>query len=94
VWLFQNAATLELSYAYTEMERGVAAEKGLVELETIPWHLDSFFSSVVVRDRAWFASTAEKRDRFWEMVGKAKQGTLEVVPYKKGTTVQVCKIED
>jgi len=94
VWLFQNAATLELSYAYTEMERGVAAEKGLVELETIPWHLDSFFSSVVARDRAWFASTADKRERFWEMVGKAKQGTLEVAPCKKGVTVQVCKIED
>jgi hypothetical protein len=56
--------------------------------------LDSFFSSVVARDRAWFASTADKRERFWEMVGKAKQGTLEVAPCKKGVTVQVCKIED
>jgi hypothetical protein len=94
VWLLQDAATLELSYAYTEVERAAAGEKGLVELETIPWHLDSFFSSVVARDRAWFASTAGKRERFWEMVGKAKQGTLEVAPYKKGVTVQVCKIED
>ena len=94
VWLFQDATTLDLSYVYTEAERVAAAEKGRVELETIPWHLDSFFSSVVVRDRAWFASTAEKRERFWEMVGKAKQGTLEVAPYKKGVTVQVCKIED
>jgi hypothetical protein len=77
VWLLQNPATCEMRYAYTVQERA-EMEEGWSLVETIPWRVAGMYSEVVVRDRAWFASTAEMRERFWLDVAKARAGQFEV----------------
>lgn len=77
VWLFQNPATCEMRYAYTVQERAELEESWSL-METIPWRVAGMYSEVVVRDRAWFASTAEMRERFWLDVVKARAGQFEV----------------
>jgi len=97
VWLFQNAGTCEMSYAYTEEEKERHAGEGLDLIETIPWRLNKIFTKVVVRDRAWFQGTASIRQQFWETVGKLRTG--EIVPFEPkqkavGPKVTVCLIKE
>jgi hypothetical protein len=77
VWLLQNPMTCEMRYAYTIQERA-ALEESWSLVETIPWRVAGLYSEVVVRDRAWFAGTAEMRERFWADVEKARAGQFEV----------------
>jgi len=77
VWLFQNPATCEMRYAYTVQERAELEESWSL-VETIPWRVAGMYSEVVVRDRGWFAGTAEMRERFWVDVEKARAGLFEV----------------
>jgi hypothetical protein len=77
VWLFQNPTTCEMRYAYTVQERAELEESWSL-VETIPWRVAGMYSEVVVRDRGWFAGTAEMRERFWVDVEKARAGLFEV----------------
>ena len=96
--MFQCNETCELKYAYTEEERKNLLEIGWDSIETIPWHMDSHFTATVARDRAWFESTLEKRNQFWENVATAREGGVVLPPTKRSKTntpvVTVCKIMD
>ena len=97
VWLFQAPETCEMKYAYTEEERKKMVELEWNCIETIPWHMDSHFTTTVQRDRAWFDSTLEKRNEFWKAVDSARQGLLVLPPSSakaRTPTVTVCKIMD
>jgi hypothetical protein len=107
VWLLQNgAAAAELKYAYTIQERAEAEAAGWELVETIPWILKDFYTKTIVRDRAWFQSTAAARADFWEKVEAARHGEFVCPePSRKSTktpkaaavgplVVNVCKILD
>jgi hypothetical protein len=97
VWLFQANETCEMKYAYTEEERKKMVELEWNCIETIPWHMNSHFTTTVQRDRAWFESTLEKRNEFWKAVDSARQGLLVLAPSSakaRTPTVTVCKIMD
>ena len=96
VWIVQDPTTCALMYAYTEEELKDFEAKMFVEIEKIPWHLERMFNKVIVRDRAWFTSTAEKRAEFWKLVEEALSGALVIPASKrpKPTVVTVCKIID
>lgn len=96
VWIVQDPTTCALLYAYTEDELKEYESKMFVEIEKIPWHLERMFNKVIVRDRAWFTSTAEKRAEFWKLVEEAQSGALVIPASKrpKPTVVTVCKITD
>jgi hypothetical protein len=81
VWLFQNPeGACEMYYAYTEEEKVALEDKGYDLLETIPWRIGRLEARVVARDRAWFAGTAEARDKFWLDVAAATAGTFTPAP--------------
>jgi hypothetical protein len=97
VWIVQDMNDYTMKYAYTEDELKSFEEKSHIIIETIPWHLEKIFNKVIVRDRAWFEGTLEKRKSFWKLVNDIRNGT--VVPPPKRTkalkeTVTVCKISD
>jgi putative phage-type endonuclease len=102
MWLLQEPDTLELKYAYTALERKDLELVGWNVVEVIPWNLDGLYTQVVVRDRAWFAGTAEARAAFWTKVEEARAGTFVLPassrpPRAKVVStpiVNVCKIED
>lgn len=97
IWLFQAPETCEMKYAYTEEERKKMVELEWNCIETIPWHMDSHFTTTVQRDRAWFESTLEKRNAFWKAVEDARNGLLVLPPSSakaRTPTVTVCKIMD
>jgi hypothetical protein len=61
--------------------------------------LERLFNKVILRDRAWFAGTAEKRETFWALVGEISAGTFIHPPASKRIkqvkeVVNVCKISD
>lgn len=91
IWLFQNAATCQMYYAYTAAERGEAESKGWDLMETIPWRLGKFFSKTVVRDRAWFLGTAKMRSDFWDIVEQARKGEIQPFEVKSRAKVIVTK---
>lgn len=101
LWLLQEPETLELKYAYTALERKDMERLGWNVVEVIPWNLDGLYAQIVVRDRAWFAGTADARAAFWAKVAEARAGTF-VLPAssrparapKADLVVNVCKIED
>jgi hypothetical protein len=64
-------------------------------VETIPWHLDSYYQTSVVHDTNWFSNTLTKRNDFWRRVEEARNGTY-VIPQRapKGPVIKVCKIVD
>ncbi len=102
MWLLQEPDTLELKYAYTALERKDLERTGWNVVEVIPWNLDGLYTQVVVRDRAWFAGTAEARAAFWAKVDEARAGIF-VLPASSrparakvtaAPVVNVCKIED
>jgi len=96
VWIFQCGDTCELKYAYTVKEKEDWEALGWFCIETVPWHLDQFFSTTVQRDRVWFESTAEKRAEFWRKVADARAGiNVPAGPQKRVVnTVSVCQILD
>jgi putative phage-type endonuclease len=103
LWLLQDPETLELAYAYTNLELKDFERIGWVVLETIPWHLDSFYTETVTRDRHWYASTAEKREAFWKVVEEVRAGTFVLPASQKAAKqgqqpqqprIEVCQIED
>jgi putative phage-type endonuclease len=97
VYILQCPQTYSLVYAYTEDERKTFMEKEFTMVEEIPWHLERMFNKVVVRDRAWFASTAEKRAEFWKCVEETSAGTYVLAPStrtKVKPVITVCKIND
>jgi len=99
VWIVQDPNTCELVYAYTEDELKSFENKSFTIIETIPWHLERLFNKVILRDRAWFAGTAEKRETFWALVGEISAGTFIHPPASKRIkqvkeVVNVCKISD
>lgn len=96
VWIFQCGDTCELKYAYTVKEKEEWEALGWFCIETVPWHLDQFFSTTVQRDRVWFESTAEKRAEFWRKVADARAGiNVPAGPQKRVVnTVSVCQILD
>lgn len=75
IWLLQQPNSAGMVYAYEQAERDRLTEKGWDILEVIPWRVEKFYREVVVRDRAWFASTATARASFWTDVEKARAGT-------------------
>jgi hypothetical protein len=77
VWLFQSETTAIWSYAYTEAEKEAAEESGLRLVETIPWRLGDMWTTVVRRDRRWYAQTEEIQAAFWADVEKAQQGSYQ-----------------
>lgn len=80
LWLFQNPlGECEMVYAYTEEQREEFEASGFDLIETIPWRIERLDTRVVPRDRAWFQSTAEKRESFWADVEKAKAGEFQPV---------------
>jgi hypothetical protein len=93
LWLFQDAATCQMYYAYTEAEKGEAEAKGWDLIETIPWRLGKFFSKTVVRDRAWFNGTAKLRSDFWAIVEQARKGEIQPFEVKSRSKVIVTKEE-
>jgi len=101
VWLLQEPDTLELKYAYTYIELKDFERLGWNVIESIPWHMDSFYTETVKRDRHWFASTEEKRTAFWAAVKEAREGTFVLPvsqrpskPKASELVVNVCKIMD
>lgn len=95
IWLLQNESTLEMSYAYTNADRERMEAEGLEVVETIPWHLDSYYQTSVVRDTNWFSNTLTKRNEFWKRVEEARNGTYVIPPRApKGPVIKVCKIVD
>lgn len=86
VWLFQNPATCEMMYAYTEVQKA-EYHKSYDLIETIPWRLAKIFTKTVARDRAWFQGTASMRQQFWETVEKLRTG--EVVPFEPKQKLKV-----
>lgn len=97
VWLIQEPNTLELKYAYTSLECKDFENLGWNVIEVIPWHLDSFYTKTVTRDRLWYASTEEKRVEFWKKVEEARAGTFILAPSARAPKlpqVTVCKIMD
>ena len=55
------------------------------------------FNKVVVRDRAWFAGTAEKRAELWNKVEEIRAGIIVPAPKRAKIVkeiVNVCKISD
>jgi hypothetical protein len=98
VWIVQDPTTCALLYAYTAEELKAFEEKSFAIIETIPWHLERIFNKVIVRDTAWFTSTAEKRAEFWKVVEDVRAGTVVIPATKRAKLVQpsiiVCKISD
>lgn len=102
LWLLQEPDTLELKYAYTDLERKDLERAGWNVVETVPWNLDNIYIQVVARDKNWFAGTAAARAAFWEKVEAAKAGTFVLpassrparAPKAEGLVVNVCKITD
>lgn len=102
LWLLQEPETLELKYAYTDLERKDLERAGWNVMENIPWNLDGIFIQVVTRDRNWFAGTAAAREAFWLKVAEVKAGTYVLpassrparAPKAEGLVVNVCKIMD
>ena len=89
VWLFQNPDTYAMVYAYTEDE--CAALTGFHPLEVIPWRLDKMYAKTVVRDRAWFESTAKAREDFWAVVGQARRNEIQPFEVKSRSKITVTK---
>jgi hypothetical protein len=94
VWLFQDSSSCIMYYAYTEHEKDTYADKGYELIETIPWRLIRLYTKTVTRDRAWFQSTNDIQNTFWELVEKVKRG--EVPPLepvvKKGASSTLVKV--
>jgi hypothetical protein len=83
VWLFQNPASCEMMYAYTELEKAEREAEDLDLIETIPWRLNKLFTKTVTRDRPWFQGTASMRQQFWETVEKLRTGEISIQPKVK-----------
>jgi putative phage-type endonuclease len=95
LWLLSKEETYQLVYAYTKEEKESYLNKGYVEVEEIPWYIDSFHTEVVSRERAWYNSTKQLRDDFWTNVEKAKKNQFKIPePAQKRTKAQVCLISD
>jgi hypothetical protein len=95
IWLLQNMTTREMTYAYTAAVAAAAVAEGLELVETIPWHLDSYFQASVIRDTNWFNNTLTKRNEFWKRVEEARNGSYVILQRTpKCPVVKVCKIVD
>jgi hypothetical protein len=91
VWLFQNGTTCQMSYVYTEAEKGDAEKAGLDLIETIPWRVNQLYAKTVVRDKSWFQGTAKAREEFWEIVAQARRGEIQPFEVKSRMKVVVTK---
>ena len=94
-WLLQNPESLELKYAYTDVERDTMDQDGWFLQETIPWYVKKVFQTTVIRNRDWYAETLAKQEEFWKRVEDAQKGLIELPPPKKRSEriiVNVCKI--
>ncbi len=95
VWLLSHEETYQLVYAYTSQERQEYVNKGFVEVEEIPWCVESFHTEIVSRERAWYEGTKQLRDDFWANVEKAKKGEFKIPePVQKRAKAQTCLISD
>jgi putative phage-type endonuclease len=98
VWIVQDVESCVLKYAYTADEVATAEKDGYAVIETIPWHVERVFNSILLRDRAWFISTAEKRAEFWKCVSDTASGAFVLAPSTRIKQVKqivtVCKITD
>jgi hypothetical protein len=92
VWLLQEPNSAGMVYAYEEVERDRLTEKGWEIIESIPWRVEKLYREVVVRDRAWFASTAAARAAFWADVEKARAGTYTPVEARPRAAAAAGKI--
>ncbi len=95
VWLLVNEETYQMVYAYTQEEKDDYLFKGYIDMEEIPWYIESYHMEVVSRERAWYHSTKQLRDDFWSNVEKAKKGQFKVPePSPKRQKANVCLISD
>ena len=95
LWLLVNETTYQLVYAYTQEEKDSYLTKGYLEMEEIPWYIESYHMEVVSRERAWYHSTKQLRDDFWKNVEKAKKGEFKIPePSPKRQKQNVCLISD
>jgi len=94
MWLMsREGAMTEYLYAYTEEEKGRMTNEGWSLQETIPWALASFHSVTVQRDPKWFADTSGMREKFWNDVAKARDGSFKV-PAPFTPKAKACLIQD
>jgi hypothetical protein len=68
------------AYAYNESSRDDLIHQGYALKETVPWSIVGYHTEIVQRDRKWFESTAPLREKFWQNVEAAKQGTFKLPP--------------
>ena len=95
LWLLSHEETYQMVYAYTPEERNEYVGKGFLEIDEVPWYVESFHTEIVSRERAWYEGTKQLRDDFWENVEKAKKGTFKVPePAQKRPKQEVCLISD
>jgi len=98
VWIVQDVESCELKYAYTEDEMDAFEKTGYVAVETIPWHVERIFNQILLRDKAWFLGTADKRAEFWKCVADTASGAFVLSPSTRVKPVKqivtVCKIVD
>jgi hypothetical protein len=93
LWLLTKDTAMR--YAYTEVERETLLADGYELLETVPWAIESYFTEVVSREKAWYEGTKQLREDFWGNVQKAKEGTFKLPPpFVKKVKVQTCLIDD
>ncbi len=95
LWLLVNEENYQMVYAYTLEERDSFISKGYLEIEEIPWFIESYHMEIVSRERAWYHSTKQLRDEFWKNVEKAKKGEFKIPePSPKRQKQNVCLISD
>lgn len=98
VWIVQDVESCVLKYAYSAEEVENAEKDGYVVIETIPWHVERVFNTILLRDRSWFLGTAEKRAEFWKCVSDTASGAFVLAPSSRIKPVKqivtVCKITD
>lgn len=95
LWLLLKEDPFNMVYAYTQEEYNLYIQKGYSELEKIPWFIDSFHTEIVSRERAWYESTKQLREDFWNNVEKVKKGEFKIPePTQKRAKAQACLISD
>jgi hypothetical protein len=95
VWLLVHEETYQMVYAYTCEQRNEYVGKGFLEVEEVPWCIESFHTEIVSRERAWYEGTKQLREDFWANVEKAKKGEFKIPePSPKRSKQQACLISD
>ena len=99
IYLIQNKETDRwLRYDYsplnvTEYNPVLAPNESIAEV--IPWKMEKYFITTMVRDPMWFASVMPMVEQFWADVEAAKNDTFVMPESKRTKKAPVCKfVED